>query len=58
MSRPKKEKAILMTLRNQLIMYAMSSYKLNQTDVAYIFRLPRNTVSVINKKHNEPKTVL
>lgn len=49
--RPTKEKEYLYSERDRLIRYALlSNNNLNQSDVAKIFRIPRNTVHIIIKK--------
>jgi hypothetical protein len=58
MARPKKSEERLIEIRNQIILVCVRGGKLefdpgelNQSEVAYILRLPRNTVSTIKKKH-------
>jgi predicted XRE-type DNA-binding protein len=56
MSRPSQDLAKLINVRNDLIIQCVESGELNQSEVATIFRLPRNTVSVVvRKKKNEHK---
>ena len=55
MARPKHNQKFLIAFRNTLIIHALEKLKLSQSDTAFIFRLPRNTISTINKKHNEEK---
>lgn len=56
MSRPKKNEQHLIQKRNELILATLSDSKFNQSDIATIFRLPRNTVSTIKKKYDGKKS--
>lgn len=56
MSRPIKAEALLIKKRNELILSALKDGTLNQSDVATIFRLPRNTVCTIKKHHDAAKS--
>lgn len=49
MSRPKKAEEIIIKRRNEFIVECLKDF--NQTDTAKVFRLPRNTVSIIAKKN-------
>ena len=53
MPRPLPNEARLMGIRNSLILQCIESGVLNQTEVAIVFRLPRNTVSMIKRKNGK-----
>lgn len=55
MARPKKDESYIIQKRNTLILATLNEGTYNQSDVAAIFRLPRNTVSTIKKKQDVKK---
>lgn len=54
MARPSKKDQHLYHLRDKLIIKLLKKY--SQADVARIFARPRNTICVVNKKHNNGQT--
>jgi hypothetical protein len=55
MSRPKQNEKIIIKKRNELIMLCLKEF--NQSQTAQVFRLPRNTVSVIARKYDNERVL-
>jgi len=53
--RPTKEKEKIIAERNRLILLGINN-GFNQSEVADMFRIPRNTVSLIVKKNAKERT--
>ncbi len=52
MARLKRQQSELIKVRNDLIIQCIRDGKLNQSEIAFIFRLPRNTVSLVKRHGN------
>jgi len=50
MARPTKKEAGLIAIRNQFIIRAQKEHGLSLADLAYVFRIPRNTAYTVTKK--------